>query len=158
MSALFFARRLMVAFAAIAVLSNGVAFAAGKGTEAEAEAMVAKAIAHIKKVGAEKAYSDFTNAPEWKDRDLYVFVNELSTGKNLAHGANSKLVGKEVLNLRDPDGKFPNKILDDLVKAKGKGWGEVIKFMNPVTQTMSRRKVYAERLGNTLVACGVFLD
>lgn len=126
------------------------------GTAAEAEAMTIKAIAHIKKVGGEKAYNDFTNAPEWKDRDLYVFVNSLD-GKNLAHGLNAKLVGKEVLELRDPDGKFPNKILDALVKEKGKGWGTEIKFMSPLTQKIERRKVYAEKVGDTLVAVGIFM-
>ena len=150
-------RKLLLSLATLAFLAGGAVAADIKGgTAAEAEAMTAKAVAHIKKVGAEKAYGDFTNAPEWKDRDLYVFVNDLN-GKNLAHGLNSKLVGKDVLELRDPDGNFPNKILDTLVKEKGKGWGTEIKFMSPLTQKIERRKVYAERVGDTLVAVGVFL-
>lgn len=147
----------LLSLAALAFQVGGVAAADVKGgTVAEAEAMTAKAIAHIKKVGAEKAYSDFTDAPEWKDRDLYVFVNGLN-GKNLAHGLNPKLVGKDVLELRDPDGNFPNKILDTLVKEKGKGWGTEIKFMSPLTKKIERRKVYAEKVGDTLVAVGVFM-
>jgi cytochrome c len=149
--------RLLLSLATLAFLAGGATASDIKGgTAAEAEAMTAKAVAHIKKVGAEKAYSDFTNAPDWKDRDLYVFVNGLN-GKNLAHGANSKLVGKDVLELRDPEGKFPNKILDALVKEKGKGWGTEIKFMSPLTQKIERRKVYAEKLGETLVGVGIFM-
>lgn len=148
--------KFLLSLATLAFLSSGVTAADVKGgTAAEAEAMTAKAVAHIKKVGPDKAYSDFTNAPEWKDRDLYVFVNGLN-GKNLAHGLNPKLVGKDVLELRDPDGNFPNKILDTLVREKGKGWGAEIKFMSPLTQKIERRKVYAEKVGDTLVAVGVF--
>lgn len=143
--------------AALAFTAGGASAADVKGgTAAEAEAMVAKAVAHIKKVGSEKAYADFTSSPEWKDRDLYVFVNDLQ-GKALAHGMNAKLIGKNVLELRDPDGNFPNKILDAMVREKGKGWGTEIKFMSPLTQKTERRKVYAEKLGDTLVAVGIFM-
>jgi signal transduction histidine kinase len=151
-------KRFVLGITATTLLACGPAMAAEKGTAAEAEAMVTKAVAHIKKVGAEKAYSDFTNLAEWKPKDLYIFVNDLNSGVNMAHGANAKMVGKEVRELKDPDGKFPNKVIEEVVKTKGKGWGTEIKFMNPVTKQMTPRKVYAERLGDTLVACGIFLD
>jgi len=140
-------------FAAVAMPS----MAADKGTKPEAEAMVAKAVAHIKAVGAEKAYNDFTNSPEFKKGDLYVIVYDL-TGKNLAHGANSKLVGKDLIGLKDPDGKLLNKMLVDLAKEKGKGWSEDFKFRNPTTSELQRRIVYVQRVGETFVGCGVFLD
>ncbi len=79
-------------------------------------------------------------------------------GKSLAHGANAKLVGKDLMNMKDPDGNLPNKILIDVAKEKGKGWGSEVKFMNPTSQKIERRKVYVERLGDTVVACGIFLD
>ena len=60
--------------------------------------------------------------------------------------------------MRDPDGKLPNKILIDVAKEKGKGWGSEVKFMNPVTQQIQRRQVYVERLGDTVVAAGIFLE
>lgn len=151
-------KRFALGIAATTLLFCGPAMAAEKGTAAEAEAMVTKAVAHIKKVGAEKAYSDFTNLAEWKPKDLYIFVNDLNSGVSMAHGANAKMVGKEVRELKDPDGKFPNKVIEEVVKTKGKGWGTEIKFMNPVTKQMAPRKVYAERVGDTLVACGIFLD
>jgi signal transduction histidine kinase len=126
-------------------------------TKAEAEAMVAKAVAYIKANGPDKAYADFTNSPAFKDRELYVIVYDL-TGKNLAHGANAKLVGKDLIGMKDPDGKLLNKMLVDLAKEKGKGWSEEFKFRNPTTDALQRRIVYVERLGETFVGCGVFLD
>jgi cytochrome c len=128
-----------------------------QGTKPEAEALVAKAVANIKAKGAEKAYDEFTNGTAFRDRDLYVIVYDL-TGKNLAHGANAKLVGKDLIGLKDPDGKLLNKMLVDLAKEKGKGWSEEFKFRNPTTNALQRRIVYVERLGETFVGAGVFLN
>src|SRR4051812_21956602 len=76
------------------------------GSEAEAIAMVNKASALIKSAGTEAAYKTFTDNPgsSFKDRDLYIWVYDFN-GNCLAHGANAKLVGKNLLNLTDPDGK-----------------------------------------------------
>jgi len=128
-----------------------------KGTRPEAEAMVAKAISYIKANGPDKAYTEFTTGTAFKDRDLYVIVYDLS-GKNLAHGANAKLVGKDLIAMKDPDGKPLNQILVDLAKTKGKGWSEEFKFRNPTTDALQRRIVYVEKVGDTFVGCGVFLD
>lgn len=133
------------------------ALAQQKGTKPEAEAMVAKAVAHIKAVGAEKAYNDFTNGTAFKKGDLYVIVYDLN-GKNLAHGANAKLVGKDLIGLKDPDGKPLNQMLVDLAKSKGNGWSDEFKFRNPTTNELQRRIVYVQRLGETFVGCGVFLE
>jgi len=133
----------------------GTAQASDQGTAAEAEAMVKKAVAHIKAVGADKAYDDFTNGKGFKERDLYVIVYDLS-GKNLAQGANPKLVGKDLIGLKDPDGKPIIQMFVDTAKTKGKGWVEGYKFMNPVTQKIEGKAMYLERVGDTLVGCGIY--
>lgn len=133
----------------------GAANAADKGTGAEAEAIVKRAIDYIKVNGSDKANEEFTNGRSFKDRDLYIFVYDL-TGKNLAHGANPKLVGKNLIGLKDSDGKEVIKMVLDLAKVKGKGWTENIKFMNPVTQQIENKALYIERNGDTLVGCGIY--
>lgn len=142
-----------------AILSAGLCMPAlaQKGTKAEAEAMVAKAVAYIKANGTEKAYNEFTNGAQFKKGDLYIIVYDLN-GKNLAHGANPKLVGKDLIGLKDPDGKLLNKMLVDLAKEKGSGWSDEFKFRNPTTNELQRRIVYVQRLNDTFVGCGVFLD
>jgi signal transduction histidine kinase len=140
---------------ALALLMAGAAHAADTGTAAEAEAMVHKAIAQIKAVGPEKAYDEFTNGKTFKDRDLYIIVYDL-TGKNLAQGANPKLVGKNLIGLKDPDGKPLIQMFVDLAKDKGKGWVEGYKFMNPVTQKIEPKAMYLERVGDTFVGCGIY--
>lgn len=143
--------------AMLGLVMLGAAHAADKGTPAEAEALVKKAVAYVKANGAEKSYDEFTNGKSFKDRDLYVIVYDL-TGKNLAHGANSKLVGKDLIGLKDPDGKLLNKMLVDLAKEKGKGWSEEFKFRNPVSDKLQKRVVYVERVGETFVGVGIFKD
>jgi signal transduction histidine kinase len=142
--------------ATVAVAAIGSAHAAS-ATGPEAEAMVKRAVAYIKQNGADKAYEEFTNGKAFRDRELYVIVYDL-TGKNLAHGANAKLVGKDLIGMKDPDGKLLNKMLVDLAKEKGKGWSEEFKFRNPVTDEIQRRKVYVERVGDTFVGTGIFLE
>ena len=134
----------------------GSAHAADQGTAAEAEAMVQKAAAYVKANGADKAYEEFTNGSSFKDRDLYVFVYDMS-GKNLAHGANAKLVGKDLSSLKDPDGKMILPLLFAVAKSpKGKGWTEEFKFRNPVTQKLEPKVVYIERAGDTLIGTGIY--
>src|SRR5258706_3189396 len=127
-----------------------------KGTAAEATAMVDKAIAHIKKVGREKAFADFSSkkAP-WVDRDLYVVVYDMK-GKVLAHGANEKLIGKDVIELRDNDGKYFVKERVEMMKAPdAKGWQDY-KFMNPVTRQIEPKSMYLQRYEDVIVGTGIY--
>ena len=147
--------RKLLALSVAGFVMAGAALAAGHGTAPEAEAMVKKAVAYIKAQGPDKAYEEFTNGKSFKDRDLYVIVYDLN-GKNLAQGANPKLVGKDLIGLKDPDGKPLIQMFVDLAKSKGKGWVDGYKFMNPVTQKMEGKAMYLERVGDTLVGCGIY--
>jgi cytochrome c len=139
----------------VSLMLSGAVYAADQGTAAEAEAMVKKAVAYIKANGPEKAYEEFTNGKSFKDRDLYIIVYDLN-GKNLAQGANPKLVGKDLIGLKDPDGKPLIQMFVDLAKSKGKGWVEGYKFLNPVSQKIEDKAMYLERVGDTLVGCGIY--
>ncbi|HEY0847981.1 MAG TPA: cache domain-containing protein [Noviherbaspirillum sp.] len=128
--------------------------AADKGTQEEATALVKKAIAYLKANGKEKAYAEFTNGSQFKDRDLYVFVVDFN-GMALAHGANPKLVDKNMSDLKDGDGKFFVREFIEVAKTKGKGWVDY-KWPNPVTKVIEPKTTYVERVDDTLVACGVY--
>ena len=128
-----------------------------KGTAAEATAMVDKAIAHIKKAGREKAFADFNNPKgAFTDGDLYVVVYDL-TGKVLAHGANTKMIGKDVIDLRDSDGKFFVKERVEMMSKSptAKGWQDY-KFMNPVSRQIEPKSMYLQRFEDVMVGCGIY--
>ncbi len=139
----------------VALAAN--ALAAEFGTPAEAEAMTKKAVAYIKSVGSEKAAEEFTNGKMFKDRDLYISYVDFN-GKGIAHGANPKLVGKELIGFKDPDGKLLVQMAIDIAKTKGHGWTESYKFKNPMTEKMQEKVMYVERVAdsNTYVAVGVY--
>jgi cytochrome c len=131
--------------------------AADKGAPAEAEALVRKAVAYLKANGPEKAFEEFTNGKSFKDRDLYIFVYDMN-GRCVAHGANAKLVGKDLIGMKDPDGKPLIKMLVDTAKEKGSGWTDTVKFRNPTTDKIQTRVNYIEKFGDYAVGSGVFKD
>lgn len=82
------------------------ATAAEFGTRDEATAMVRRVQQKFKKEGAEAAFRAINNkAPGFADRDLYPFVTEL-TGLCVANGVTPAVRGKNLLDLKDQDGKF----------------------------------------------------
>src|SRR5437762_4568704 len=87
-------------------LTCGPSTAAEFATKEEAIAMVKKAVALIKEQGPDKAYAEFSNkGGRFHDRDLYIVVLGLG-GKVLAHGERDDLIGKGLIDLKDPDGKL----------------------------------------------------
>ncbi len=132
-----------------------VAFAGDVGTAAEAEAMVKKAVAHIKANGKEKAFADFSNPKGgFVDRDLYITVYDL-TGNCLAHGANSKMIGKNFIGLKDPDGVEFVKERVNLAKTKDRFWQDY-KFTNPISKKIEPKSMYCEKVGDIIVNCGIY--
>lgn len=133
----------------------GAALAGEYGTAPEAEALVQKAVAHIKAVGDKQAYADFTGKKAgWVDRDLYVVVYGLD-GTVLAHGQNSRQVGKNLIAFKDADGKAFVQERVDLAKSKGKFWQDY-KFTDPITKKILPKSMYCEKLNDTAVCAGIY--
>ncbi|SHG65357.1 cache domain-containing protein [Massilia sp. CF038] len=131
------------------------AVAADKGTAAEAVALVQKAGAFLKANGKEKAYAEFNNpAGSFKDRDLYIIVYDLK-GVNAAHGANPKMIGKDLIDLKDADGVPIVRNFIELANTKGKGWVDY-KWPNPVSKAIEAKSTYIEKHGDVLIGAGIY--
>lgn len=145
----------LLSFFALSTVFIAITNADEFGTPAQAEAMVKKAVKHIKKSGKDSAYADFTaKKPEWIDRDIYVVVYDF-TGSVLAHGQNEKQVGKHLLDFKDADGKEFVKERVELAKSKGSFWQDY-KFTDPITKKILPKSAYCERLDETAVCAGVY--
>jgi signal transduction histidine kinase len=140
---------------ALSLAASGVGHAAETGTAAEAEAMTKRAVTYLKANGPEKASQEFTHGSAFKDRDLYVSYYDM-TGKVLGHGANAKLVGKDLSGLKDPKGKLFIQMITDVAKTKGKGWTDTYTFRNPVTDKMAEKIIYVERVDDSWVGVGIY--
>jgi cytochrome c len=140
----------------VASLAYGTAWAASEHAGAkDAEAMVKKGISFIKSNGKDKGYTEITNKQgPFIDRDLYLVVYQLD-GKVLAHGANEKMVGRVLIDLKDIDGKEFVRERVELGKAREKFWQDY-KFTNPVTKKVEPKSMYCERLDDTVVCGGVY--
>lgn len=138
-----------------AVAGIGAARAADHATASEAVAMVKKAVAYIKANGAEKAYSAFDDRNgQFVDRDLYILVYGLD-GKVLAHGANAKLIGKDLSDAQDVDGKYYVKERIELARAKPDFWQDY-KFADPMTKKIEPKTTYCERVDSSVVCAGIY--
>lgn len=145
-----------VSIAACVLAIHAPAWAAeDRGSAEEATALVRRAADYLKANGPKKAYAAFNDqAGQFKDRDLYVFVIDFS-GKVLAHGANPKLIDKDLLNLKDADDKLFIRTMIDVAKTKGQGWVDY-KWPNPVSKAIEPKSTYVEKLDDVFIGCGVY--
>src|SRR5436190_15676114 len=120
---------LLVVFA---IAASVLAFAAKRGTPAEAKAMLQKAVAHYKEGGRKQALADFNaKKPPFGDRDLYVVCigpNSIIT----ANGGFPQYVGLSPDVLKDADGKPVGKAIWDLGNSKA-GGSVQYRWINPVS-------------------------
>jgi signal transduction histidine kinase len=146
----------VLALGCMVVIGMNQAVASNVGTKEEAQAMVKKAIDFIKANGADKAYAEISNSKgQFVDRDLYVVVYDMN-GKCLAHGANIKMVGRDLLDNKDVDGKEFVKERVEMMKKQPNGWQDY-KFRNPTSNQIEPKSMYVERLNDVIVGCGVYL-
>ena len=117
-------------------------YAAG---QADAQALVGKGAAFYKANGKDKAFAEFSNPKgQFTKGDLYIFVID-TKGITMAHGGNAKLVGKDMSELKDADGKFFMKEIIKTATDKGKGWVDY-KWTNPVTKKVEDKTTYVEKV------------
>ena len=91
---------------------------------------------------------------EFHDRDLYPFIYDL-TGLNVAHGARPALVGKNLISLKDQDGKYLIREMIAIATTSGSGWIDY-KWPNPITNKIEDKSSYVEKLGDYFVGVGVY--
>jgi cytochrome c len=145
---------LVAAFCIVGFQAGAVA--QDRGTKEEAKAMVDAAVEHVKKVGPEQAFKDFnSDKATWAKKDLYVFAYNMK-GDCTAHGADSSMVGKNKLDLKDPSGKL---IVKELIDKAASGGGVVeYEFAHPQTKKVEGKATYVQKLSNFdgLVGVGAY--
>jgi signal transduction histidine kinase len=144
----------LVATIAVGLFALQAHGAEERATMQEAEGMVKKAVAYYKKHGKEKAMAEFVKAPgPFVDRDLYVTVYNMQADA-LAH-VNPKMVGKNMMELRDADGKYHIKERMEMAQSMDKGWQD-FKFFNPMTKKIEPKRMYFEKYDSLVFACGAY--
>jgi cytochrome c len=145
------------AFAAVLAIGMSAAGLAIGATSDEAKSLAEKAAARVKEVGETEAFKEFQNKDgAYIKGELYVFCNALD-GTVLSHGGNPALVGKNVLHMKDPDGKEPLNEMNNLAIANGSGWYEY-KWPNPVSKKIETKAAYFVKVNNEVCGVGYYKE
>lgn len=146
----------MKAFSGFAGLMLAAALALGacgekQATPEDAKAMALKAAAYLQEAGPEKAFDDFTNSPDWKDGDLYVWADD-KNGVSVAHGFQPEVVGTNELDVPDANGKY---YMHDVVAIEDQGWVDYV-WKSPTTGEIVPKTSYIVRVGDYFVGVGAY--
>lgn len=133
----------------ISVLFLVVTQASAADQKADVTALMDKAIAHFNKVGADQAYKDFS-APSggFILGGIYVVVQDMK-GNMVHHATNPKLNGKNLMGLKDADGKEFNKDMIEGLKKADSLWIKY-KWSNPETKKIGQKNSYVHKVTNDL--------
>ena len=130
-------------------------FADEHGTAAQAKLLVEKAVEFAKANGKDKTLAELNNPKgQFVKGDLYVYAWD-SSGKVLANPVNPKMVGTNVLNSPDVDGKYFRKDAIELAKTKGSGWVDY-KYQNPKTNQVEQKTAYVKKMEDLVIGCGAY--
>ena len=147
-------KRFVCVMVSVLALLGCLTAASASQKQEDAKVLVKKAVAFLKKNGNEAAFAEFNKSQgQFTKGELYIFVYD-SKGVSLAHGGNQKLIGKNLHDLKDPDGKY---LVQDIIKAakRGGGWSEY-KWANPVTKRIEPKVSYVEPVGDLAIGCGFY--
>lgn len=118
-------------------------------------ALVHKASAYLAAHGKTK-FLQVINTPkgEFDQGDLYVFVYDMKATM-LAHPANPKLVGRNLLDVPDPDGKYFRREIVALASSKKTGWVDY-RYKNPESGKIEQKTTYILAVDDLILAAGIY--
>jgi hypothetical protein len=150
-------KKKLIALTVIMMLAAGssAVFAQTRGTATDAQEMMKKAVVYLQETGKEKALAEF-NDPKGKFiyRDIYIYASD-EYGLTLAHPITPVLVGKNMMNLKDADGKMFIKEALDIVKEKGSAV-VAYRWMHPQTKKVEMKGTYVTRVNGVILFCGYY--
>jgi signal transduction histidine kinase len=131
----------VVAFVAMFWLFSGPALAVDQ--DQEVVKMAEDAIAHIQKVGKEKAYQDFSDLKgKWNKGGVYVVVLDID-GYSRFNPNNSRLTGKNFTNFADKNGKLWVKEMNQELKNNPSTWVEY-HWPHPKSKKVRLKRAFAK--------------
>jgi cytochrome c len=120
------------------------AVGARASTPDEARALVDQAIAEIKAKGLDAAANEITAGGKWRRGSLYVVLVKFD-GSVVAHSAYPKFVGRNMLELKDANGKMFVKEAVEAHRTKDAAVAE-LRWANPETKQVSDATAYSRRV------------
>ncbi|HVN95951.1 MAG TPA: methyl-accepting chemotaxis protein [Syntrophorhabdaceae bacterium] len=124
-------------------------------TEEDGKRMVEKAAAYIKAHGREKAFEEFSNPRgEFVKNGLYIIAQDFN-GTILLNGSDRSRLGKNLIDMQDPNGKYFVRETIHVAKTKGSGMVECV-YLNAATKTLHPKVYYVQAMEDYVISCGVY--
>lgn len=143
-------------FAGLA-LSAIAGHTADLNTPEEAVDTVKRAIAYYKANGRAKAFEEINKVDgQFVGKEMFTVVLD-KNGVVLAHGYYHKMIGQNIMKLRDIDGVEMVKGMFEIVRTKGSGW-VYYRFPNPRTKVVEPKMSYVEKVDDLLIFCGLHVS
>jgi len=143
------ATALCFALAATPALANGP-------TEKDAIAMVERGVALIKAKGKDEMMKKINaKDADYVQGELYIDMRDLKTGIVLAHPINPSIVGKDLTDVPDANGKKYRREIIELAAAKGKGWVDY-QYKNPTSGKIEPKTTYIQRVEDVVLEAGIY--
>ena len=121
----------------------------------KAISFVDKATKLIKEKGADIAKAEMSKKEsDFVEESFYVFAYD-TEGKIVAHPKNAKLIGQDLLEVPDIDGKLFRKDIVKVTKEKGAGWIDY-RYKNPKTGKIGEKTTYCKLEAGIIVCCGLY--
>jgi cytochrome c len=123
----------------------------------DAKALVKQAAAYLKYQGKGKTLVEISKPKGMFDKgETYVFAYDLQ-GVIVAHPKNPALIGKNMIDVPDNDGKLFRREIVEKAKSKGSGWVDYV-YLNPETNELEHKTTYLQKAGDIILCCGVYKD
>lgn len=146
--------KLMATAIALCMLS-GTALA-NEPTEKDAIAMAERGAALIKSKGKDEMMKRINaKDPDFVQGSLYVDLRDVKTGIVLAHPYNPSIIGKDLTDVPDANGKKYRREIIELAAAKGKGWVDY-QYKNPTTGKIEPKTTYILLVDGVVLEAGLY--
>ena len=135
---------------------GGSVNAAVEPTEKDAIAMAERGAAFMKAHGKEEMMKKITaKDPDYVQGSLYVDMRDIKTGIVLAHPINPSIVGKDLTDVPDANGKKYRREIIELAQKQGKGWVDY-QYKNPTTGKIEPKTTYILRVNDVVLEAGIY--
>ena len=129
---------------------------ANEPREKDAIAMAERGAALIKSKGKEEMMKRINaKDPDFVQGQLYVDLRDVKTGIVLAHPYNPSIVGKDLVDVPDANGKKYRREIIELAAAKGKGWVDY-QYKNPSTGKIEPKTTYILLVDGVVLEAGIY--
>lgn len=113
------------------------------------------AVAKFNADGQEAAFEAFETAQgEFIDEELYVFVIDLE-GNMLSHGFQPELIGQNLYDLQDINGKYIIRDLLEITASSDTGWSWYY-WEDPLTNATEKKFSYVRKVGEVILGAGTY--